>query len=125
MSDTLTLTGQLSIVPDSTTDADLSADFAVKLPLSKTLTLSRKKSTTIVLADTTPVVVSLADIVNVHALVIHASAAITATITSASGSAQVVAVDNLLVLMSSTAPITALTLTAIASATVQLTLGRV
>jgi hypothetical protein len=125
MSDTLTLTGQLAIAPDSTAEADLSGDFAIKVPFSETLTLSRKDSRTIVLDDTSPLVVNVSTIGSIHALVIRTSAAITATLTSASGAAQVIPVNGLFVLLTETIPITAISLTAASSAVVQLTMGRV
>lgn len=125
MSDTLTLSGQVAILPDSTSDADLSGDFEIKVPLSQTLTLSRKEGVTVVLADTTPVAVNLGALVNVHALIIRTNLAISVTVTSASGASQVIPVDSLLVLLTATTPITAITVTAAATAVVRLTLGRV
>lgn len=125
MSDSLTITGQLAIVPDSTSDADLSGDFAIKVPLNATLTLSRKESVSVILADTTPVAVNVGSIVSIHALAIRTDEPITATITSASGSSQVIPIDSMLILLTETVPITAITLTAATTANVKMTMGRV
>jgi hypothetical protein len=48
MSDTLTLTGQLTITPDSTSDDELAGDPGIRVPLSDTITLSRKETQTVV-----------------------------------------------------------------------------
>lgn len=125
MSDTLTLTGQLAITPDpSQTDAALSGDFEIKVPLTASLTLSRKEAVTVSIpSDETPnaITVDLTAIVNVHVLAVRTTTPITVTINTKD-----VAVDDFLLLISETTAITALTVTGSGPAgTVRITMGRV
>lgn len=125
MSDNLTLSGQLVITPDpSQSDAALSGDFAINVPLTASLTLSRKEAVTIAIpSDETPnaITVDLTAIVSVHMLAIRTTTPITVAINGND-----VAVDDFLLLISETTAITALTVTGSGPAgTVRITMGRV
>lgn len=114
MSDTLTLTGQLAITPDpSQTDAALSGDFTINVPLNLSLTLSAKESTTLALPvnDGIPedVTVSLAAVGQPNFLLVRVTTPSYVTI-SGSNSTQIVDVDSLLILHTGTTPITALSI---------------
>lgn len=132
MSDALTLTGQLTITPNSTADATLSGDFAIKIPLSATLTLSYKETETLPLLVTVDGAVqyrtvNLDAITSVDFLMIRSDVSSVARITSTAGSTQLIAFDTFLMLFTDAQPITALAIgSAIATAgTARVTMGRV
>jgi hypothetical protein len=131
MSDTLTLTGQLTISPDSTSDGDLLGDFAIRAPLNDSMTLLRKESATVAVPATTELGVPQPDVVNIDAvspidvLLIRTTVPCQVLLTTSYGEpVQEVYVDSLLLLIAENNPITGISIGSMTSAgTARITMG--
>lgn len=131
MSDTLTLTGQLTISPDSTSDGDLLGDFAIRAPLNDSMTLLRKESATVAAPAATELGVPQPDVVNIDAvspidaLLIRTTVPCQVLLTTADGEpTQEVYVDSLLLLIAENNPITGISIGSMGAAgTARITMG--
>jgi hypothetical protein len=123
MSDVFSLNGSYQTVP---TSGNLSGLPEVSALLSERVSLQNKVLGHYELLADAPQVVALGGLTNVNVLVIKASGGkVKVTVSSADGATQVLPVDPLLILIDRTVPITAISLTRVASTdtTVDLFLG--
>lgn len=103
----LTVDGSTVYAPN---DDSVSAP-SIPWPLSKRLSLSLEKVIEYTLATDAPVSVGLDGMTGVNIIRIEATGKIDVTLTSGDGTAQVIAVDDFLVLGSKSTPYTAIALT--------------
>lgn len=123
VAETLLLNGQLSITPSPACGCDPA--LATLIQLSESMSIAAKLATAFVVPSDAAFPVDLTTVPEVHALFINATAKVKLTITTADGAAQVIPVDPMMIWFSSSVPITALSITRVASTdtTVSLVLG--
>ncbi len=123
LTETLLLNGQLSINPSPACGCD--PDLGTLVQLAYSMSIAAKLSTAFVVPSDAPVVIDLTTLPEVNALYIDADEKVKLTITTADGTAQVIPVDPLMIWFSESVPITALSITRVASTdtTVRLILG--
>jgi hypothetical protein len=124
IAETLLLNGQLSINPSPACGCD--ADLGTLVQLSETMSIDAKLTTAFVLASDAAFPVDLTTVPEVSALFIDVTEKVMLTVTTADGAAQTFPVDPLMIWFSSSVPITALSITRVASTdtTVRLILGQ-
>lgn len=125
MSDTLTISGSVQIKPDqSASEAALSGDFELNIPLNVTLTLSRKQTATVVIAAAEVPVsqrVNTDDIEELNFLLVRTNEPITLAI-----SGELVTVDSFYCCVTETETFDQIDITTTGAATtVHLVMGRV
>jgi len=123
VAETLLLSGQLTINPSPACGCD--PEMGTTVTLAEEMSIAAKLSTSFVLPSDAAFPVDLTMVPEVNALVIDCTAKVKITVTTADGVAQVIPVDPLLVLLTSSVPITALSITRVAGTdtTVRLVLG--
>lgn len=123
MADLFSLAGQVGSVPAS---GSPSGAFQLIATLDESLTLLHKHQDTLQLTVDSPVVLNFGGVVSAHVVIMRVTGGkVDARITSADGTAQIVPIDPLLILISKTVPITAISLTRVATVdtTVEIFLG--
>ena len=113
MADSFKLLGSYEVAPQGSA---LSMAPSIIAQISENRTLQHKMIADIDLTVDAPVTVAFGGVVNAHVLELKATGGkVKATITTSDGAAQVVPVDSALILICDGAPVTALTLTRLAS----------
>lgn len=109
MADLFTLTGCYQAMPAS---GSPSGDPIIDAPLDESLVLKAKQVLTVTLDTDAPESIAFGDLAGAHVLVIRATGGkVRLRATSTDGAAQAIPFDELIILMSSTVPITAADLT--------------
>jgi len=107
MADTFSLTGSWSSVPAASTPSGYPAFTA---PLAESATLEAKLYQTIELTSNPAQAVTFGTLTEAHVLIIASTAKIVASISSTDGATQTIPVENLLVLLNDSVPVTALSI---------------
>lgn len=126
LAETLLLDGQLSINPSPAAACSSGVDLGTTVQLSESMSINAKLATAFTLSADAPFPIDLTATPNVNALYIEADSKVKLTVTTADGAAQLIPVDPIMIWFSGTVPITALSLTRLASTTtnVKLILGQ-
>lgn len=109
MSDSFQLSGGYTVTPQGSTTS-----FAanVEATIDESLSLKSKQVAEVLLSSDAPVAVQFGGVTNAHVVALKAvGGKVKAAITTADGAAQAVPFDSTLILMSSKAPVTAITIT--------------
>lgn len=113
MSDQFTLSGSYNVTP---LGSAASLDPNIDATLSEALVLAYKQYIPVHLAVDTPVSVPYGTVTNAHVVILKAQGGkVDAVLTSADGSTQVIPFDSVLIIVSQSAPITAISLTRVAA----------
>jgi hypothetical protein len=119
LADLFSLSGDLGTTPAAGTP---SGAFQLIATLDESATLAHKHEDDLDLTVDTPVVVSFGGVTNAHVVMLHATGGkVKATLTSADGTSQAVPVEPLLILMNRTVPVTAISLTRVATVATSVT----
>lgn len=113
MPEILTLTGQLSFNPTHA-ECGVDSDLSTVVNLQESLSIAAKQMLTFSLSSDLAFPIDLTTTPNVNMLYIDVSSKVKLTITTADGATQVVPVDPVMFWISSTVPITALSITRLA-----------
>lgn len=123
LAETLVLNGQLSVTPSPACGCDPS--LATIIQLAESMSIAAKLATAFVVPSDAAFPIDLTTVPAVNVLFISVTAKVMLTITTADGTAQTIPVDPLMILFTSSVPITALSITRVSGTdtTVSLVLG--
>jgi len=108
MADKFLLSGSYNVAP--LTGAP-SLDPSVDAAIDEQLSLKAKTLVDLLLTSDAPLAVPFGTVANAHVLVVKGTSKVKVTVTSADGTAQSLPADTVLILMSGSVPVTAVTLT--------------
>lgn len=122
MADQFSFTGSYDTKPLS---GSLSFAALIDAPINEAVNLEHKSQDEITIIADAPVVVAFGGVTNAHIVIMKATGKVVARFTSANGSAQSIPFDTYLIIMSESAPFTAIDLTRVAGVetTVSIFLG--